>query len=83
MPSGKGGPQPGTQLDTQASAGRLMRVWRAIGYDGRSLIVIPGALLAYWWSGERNHAPMTGLGVWFIFVVAWLYARLRQGRSEQ
>ena len=58
-----------------------MRVWRALGYDGQSLVLIPLVLIVYWWSGPEGGPTIKWLGVWFIFVVAWVYARLRS-RSE-
>ena len=62
-------------------AGRFMRVWRALGYDGRSLVLIPLALAVYWWRSPEGGPINSWLGVWFLFVVAWVYARLRS-RSE-
>lgn len=60
-----------------------MRVWRALGYDGQSLALIPAALIVYRWSGPEGGPTISWLGVWFIFVVAWMYARLRSHSENE
>ncbi len=85
MPQRNEEPQPptATQVDpeligfSETWAGRFMRVWRALGYDGQALALIPLALIVYWWSGSEGGPTIKWLGVWLIFVVAWVYARLR------
>lgn len=59
-----------------------MRVWRALGYDGHALILIPFILAFYWWRETERGSSIEWPGVLTIFVVAWLYARLRSGREQ-
>jgi hypothetical protein len=59
-----------------------MRVWRALGYDGHALIVIPFALVVYWWRETARGSSIEWLGVFGIFVMAWVYSRIRSGREQ-
>ena len=82
-------PPTGTPVDPRPTgfsgtwAGRFMRVWRGLGYDGLSLVLISLALAVYWWRSPKGEATITWLGVWFLFVVAWVYARLRRHSENE
>ena len=69
-------PQDGMEQTRRAKA------WRALGYDGVSLITIPVAVLSYWRSGDGDGSLIKGLGVLLILVMAWLFARQRRHSQE-
>lgn len=75
------GPEPFGFSETWA--GRAMKAWRTLGYDGQSLVLIPLALAVYWWRNPEGGPTIKWLGVWFLFVVARVYARLRSHSDNE